>query len=117
MILKKIYNRHIPAKGFTAMTVSPFVFVRRDLAWRFNSIVERHETTHALQQIETLWVPFLVIYGLEWLLKLPFCNFDTSKAYRSISFEQEAYDHQMEVYYNEVRRHYAWLRYLFTIKT
>ena len=116
MILKKIYNRHIPAKGFTAMTVYPFVFVRRDLAWRFNSIVKRHETTHALQQVETLWVLFLVVYGLEWLLKLPFCKFDTSRAYRSISFEQEAFIHQYEDSYNQQRRHYAWLKNLFTLK-
>jgi hypothetical protein len=44
------------------------------------------------------------------------CGFDSDRSYRSISFEQEAYEHQEETYYNNVRRHFAWLKYVFTIK-
>ena len=62
------------------------------------------------------FVGFLFIYCLEWLVKMWICWFDLDRAYRSISFEQEAYEHQEEIYYNDVRRHYAWLKYLFTIK-
>ena len=125
-------------KGFRALTVWPSVFVRKDCANRFTEIDERHETTHALQQIEMLvvgvvlavillccgygWyslipIPlFFELYLVEWLIKIPFCRFDTDRAYMSISTEQEAYEHQEEVYYNEVRRHFAWLRYVFTLK-
>jgi hypothetical protein len=62
-----------------------------------------------------LLVGFLIIYCLEWVIKLPFCRFNADRAYRSISFEQEAYEHQEEIYYNDVRRHFAWTKYLFTI--
>lgn len=112
-----IYDKNIPLKGFKAMTIWPFIFVRSDMKGYFTKKDERHETTHALQQIESLFLLFLLLYAVEWLVKLPICRFDGNRAYMSISFEQEAYEHQDEVGYNNVRRHYAWLRYLFTIKT
>ena len=115
MELKTIYTAHFPKKGFTALTICPYVFVRSDEKQRFTKKVERHETTHALQEKECLYLLFFIIYGLEWILKLPFCKFDTLRAYMSISFEQEAYEHQDEVGYNNVRKHYAWARYLFTL--
>lgn len=117
MKLRTIYTEHFPKKGFTAMVIWPFVFVRSDRKRFFTKKAERHETTHALQQIESLFLLFLLLYAVEWLVKLPICRFDGNRAYMSISFEQEAYEHQDEVGYNNVRRHYAWLRYLFTIKT
>lgn len=113
--MKKIYTKHFPMKGFKALTLWPFIFVREDRKDYFTAKDERHETTHAIQQVECLWLLFLVIYGAEYVIKLPFCKFDTIRAYMSISFEQEAYEHEAETYYNEVRRHYAWLRYLFTL--
>lgn len=114
--LKKIYTAHFPKKGFTALTILPFVFVRKDQKTKFGRKAERHETTHALQQAECLILLFFILYGLEWILKLPFCKFDTNRAYMSISFEQEAYEHQDEIGYNNVRRHYAFRKYIFTIK-
>ena len=113
--MKKIYSKYIPLKGFKAMTIYPFVIVREDRRESFTARNERHETTHALQQKELLWLLFFILYSLEWLLKLLFCKFNGKWAYMSISFEQEAYEHQSEVYYNEVRRHYAWFRYVFTL--
>ena len=116
MKLKVVYSKYIPFKGFVALTIWPWIFVREDKSAKFTPMMKRHEETHARQQIECLFVGFLIIYCLEWLIKLCFCRFNADRAYRSISFEQEAYEHQEEIYYNEVRRHYAWLRYLFTIK-
>lgn len=116
MKLKKVFTNNFPKKGFTALTLFPFVFVRKDGREFFTLKTERHETTHALQQLETLYVIFFALYGVEWLIKLPFCKFDTQKAYMSISFEQEAYEHQDEFGYNNVRKHFAWIRYIFTLK-
>lgn len=137
--MKKIYTKHFPKKGFTALTIWPFVFVRSDSKKYFIQKTERHETTHALQQKECLilgaviavamliagygwWslIPlglFFELYAIEWLVKLPFCKFNGTRAYFSISTEQEANEHQDEVYYNEVRKDFAWFRYLFTITT
>lgn len=113
--MKKLYCNHFPSKGFKAVTVWPFLFIRSDNRDRFNEMDECHETTHALQQLECLWILFFAIYGLEWIFKLLFCRFDRDRAYMSISFEQEAYEHELEFGYNNVRRHFAWVRYLFTL--
>ena len=115
MRLKKIITKHFPFKGYTALTIFPFVFIRRSSMERFNSVAERHEITHALQQIETLWIFFLIIYGLEYIIKLPFCRFDHSRTYRSISFEQEAYMWESNFYYNKIRPHYAWKDFVFKL--
>lgn len=136
--MKKIYTKHFPKKGFTALTIWPFIFVRSDSKESFTKKMERHETTHALQQIELaivglilatislifgygwwslLFLPlFFWLYALEFLVKLPFCKFDTIRAYMSISTEQEAYEHQDEFGYNNVRKHFAFSKFLFTIK-
>ena len=116
MKLKVVYTKHIPLKGFVALTLWPWIFVREDKSAKFTPMAKRHEETHARQQLECLFVVFLIIYCLEWAVKLPFCKFDSNRAYMSISFEQEAYEHQEEIYYNDVRRHFAWTKYLFTIK-
>ena len=115
MKLKKIYTAHFPKKGFTALTILPFVFVRKDQKKNFGKKAERHETTHALQQMECLILPFFILYGLEWLIKLLFCKFDADRAYMSISFEQEAYKTQNDKDYNNARPHYAWRHYIFTL--
>ena len=137
MTMKKIYSKHIPRKGFTAMTIWPYIIVRSDRKEKFTAKIERHETTHALQQIEMLvvgvvlavallccgygWyslipIPlFFELYLAEWLIKIPFCRFDTDRAYMSISTEQEAYEHQDEFGYNNVRKHYAFIKYIFTL--
>ena len=136
--LNKVYNDHFPLKGFTALTIFPYVFVRIDRIWNFTAKAERHETTHAIQQIECLvlgaiiavvmlisgfgWFSFIPVglffelYAIEWLLKLPFCKFNGKRAYLSISTEQEAYEHQDEFGYNNVRKHFVWIKYVFTIK-
>ena len=117
MKLRKIYTKHFPTKEYKALTIFPFVFVRKDMVEKFVDATERHETTHALQQLELLWVLFFVWYGLEYLIKYVICKFDSDRAYFSISFEQEAYENQNQFFYNDVRKHYAWLRHVFTLKS
>ena len=115
MQLKKVYSNIIPFRGYLAMTVFPFIFVRKSAQARFTPKVERHETTHALQQLECLWVVFFLWYLLEWLIKIPFCHFNFHRAYRSISFEQEAYLWEQDAYYNKLRPHYSWRYFVFRL--
>ena len=115
MKLKRVYSNIIPFAGYTACTLCPFVFIREKARQRYTPVVNRHETTHGHQQIETLWILFFIIYGLEFIIKLPICNFDTHRAYRSVGFEQEAYLNQGKVNYNSTRKHYAWVKYVFRL--
>lgn len=113
MKLRKIYTNHFPAKGFTAITVLLWCFIRRDKAEKYTAKVEQHENIHLQQEIELLFVVFYILYWLEWLVKLVIYR-DRTKAYYNISFEQEAYRKEAEDGYLESRRHYAWVRYIFT---
>ena len=127
-------NTVIPFRGFVAITLWPFIFVRRQTWARFTNDVLRHKRIHGRQQQEMLLVGivaadilavsgcgclsllalplFFWLYGLEWLLGL-FCYGSRHAAYRAISFEREAYDNELDADYLDKRRPFASLRYLF----
>ena len=113
--LKKVLSSIIPFKGYLAMTIYPWVFIRKDIAQKYTPTANRHETTHAYQQLECLWVLFFIWYLIEWFIKIPICFFVGKDAYKSISFEQEAYYTQGNVEYNKNRKHYAWIKYIFRL--
>lgn len=70
-----------------------------------------HERIHLRQQLETLIIPFYLLYFLEFTVRLiQYRNF--SKAYRNISFEREAYYFQSHIDYLKYRRPYAWFKFL-----
>ena len=116
MKLKRVYCKHFPFSGYLALTWCPWVFIREGVRQRYTPTVNRHETTHAYQQLECLWVLFFAWYLIEWFIKIPICFFVGKDAYRSISFEQEAYANQGKVDYNKSRKHYAWMKYIFKLK-
>lgn len=115
MELIRVYNKYFPFKGYLALTIYPWIFIREEYKRAYTAKVNRHEETHAYQQIETLWILFWVVYGLEFIIKWLLCGFDSKRAHYSISLEQEAYEHESEVYYNNVRKHYAWVKYIFKL--
>lgn len=52
------------------------------------------------------YLPFYIIYGIEYLINL--INYPSAhKAYRAISFEKEAYEHEKDMDYLKNRKHYA----------
>ena len=128
MIIVK--NSFIPFDGYKAMSIFPFIFVRKECS--FNKVDERHERIHGRQQVEMLivgavlaaifymigfewWslcaIPiFYIWYVTEWIIRL----FIDKNPYRSISFEQEAYGNEEKPEYLEYRRPFAWVKYLVT---
>ena len=129
--MKTVYNNIIPLKGFKAITIYPFVFVRKSA--RFTSTDEYHERIHAKQQKEclTVAVPVAAVlwaagcgawsllalplffwwYIVEWLVRIVQYG-SPHKAYRNISFEREAYQWQDNRYYLAMRPHFSWFRYI-----
>lgn len=82
----------------------------RDTSW-LDSKVINHELIHTAQMRELLFIPFYLLYVLEWMYRLvEYRNFD--KAYRNISFEREAYANGHDLTYLSRRSHFSWLRYL-----
>lgn len=105
-----IRNDLIPFPGYKAITIWPFIFVRKN-AWYSNDN-DRHERIHGRQQLEMLLLLFYLWYGLEYIIRLAIMR-DRDRAYCTISFEQEAYTHERNQDYLQHRRWYAWLNYVF----
>ena len=82
----------------------------RDTRW-IDKFVINHEKIHDAQQRELLFIPFYILYLLEWLFRLiQYRNWN--KAYRNISFEREAYAHGNDLGYLGRRKHYAFIKHL-----
>lgn len=109
--MKKIYNSIFPVKGFMAMTLWPFIFIRKDEAGKFSVKVERHENIHGEQQKEMLLVFFFLWYCIEWIMRLCICR-NRITAYENVSFEREAYGNQHDAAYTDNRKPFAWIKYI-----
>lgn len=118
--MKIIRNSIIPCKGFTAINLFGVVFVRKEILPQHNISIRdwekmlNHELIHTAQMKELLYVPFYLLYGIEWLIRLAMYR-NTREAYRNISFEREAYDNQAYFDYivHKERKPYAFIKYIF----
>lgn len=108
----KIYSNIVPPSGFIAMTIFPFIFIRKKMSRCFDDVDERHETIHGRQQIELLLLLFFVWYGIEYVVRWICYGFDGKLAYKNIAFEQEAYLNEHEEFYITQRKLYSWIKYL-----
>lgn len=105
-----IYNNLIPFKGYKAMCVFPFIFVRKDVrSLTVNDI--NHEKIHGKQQKETLFLLFYLLYGIEWIIKVVYYR-NRNTAYKNVSFEREAYDNQGDITYLDKRKLFSWVKYI-----
>lgn len=105
----EVRNRLIPFKGFKAMAVWPFIFVRKDA--KFTEVDRRHEEIHGRQQLEMLWLPFFLWYVVEWIIRsIQYRSWKVG--YYEISLEWEAYVNECKEDYLEHRKHYAWVQRL-----
>lgn len=93
----------------SGITLFPFILIQnpKDLD---NKTLINHEKIHLRQQVELLIIFFYILYVGEFLLwylilKNPY------KAYRSISFEQEAYDNEENLNYLRKRKLWSFRKY------
>ena len=97
-------------KNYIALTIWPFIFVKNKKL-KQDKILINHEKIHLRQQIELLWLPFFIGYFMEFLIKLiRYKNWNV--AYRAISFEREAYQHQTNMNYLKTRKIWSFWKYI-----
>jgi len=92
-----------------AFSFAFWVFCRGKL----NESTKVHEAVHYRQQLEMLFVFQWLLYGAfhVWgLLKYK----NGKEAYYQNPFEREAYDNDRNLDYLSERKHYAWVRYIWT---
>ena len=115
-----IRNHLLPFGPFLAINLFGLIFVRRGRPFVASDL--NHEQIHSRQMRELLYLPFYLIYIIEWLVRLvqTFCSKEPSprkqsrllRAYHRISFEREAYACQHDTDYLRHRPPYAWRHYL-----
>lgn len=96
-------------KGYNAVTLFPFIILRQK-ELKNNPVLLNHERIHLKQQLELLVIGFYLWYVLEflvWIVKYKNWN----KAYRTISFEQEAYTNESCLTYLKDRPLFAFLKF------
>lgn len=91
------------------------VAVTGDRSW-ISPRVLNHENIHTAQQRELLYVPFYLLYALEWVVRMVMYRGRAMRAYEQMSFEREAYANDANPEYLAHRRRYAWLRYVRSAK-
>lgn len=97
-------TRLVPEGRIAAITLFGLVFTR-DKRY-VDRYILNHELIHCQQQLEWLYLPFFVLYAVEWICHFARCH-DVECAYQSISFEREAYRHDHDLGYLRRRKHYA----------
>lgn len=102
-----VYNKYVPFGKFLAINIFGVIFVK-GRPGVLTSRVIRHERIHTAQMRELGYLPFYLLYGLEWLVRLPVAG--PMGAYRKLSFEREAYDHEGDAGYPASRRRWAMWR-------
>jgi hypothetical protein len=105
-----IVSKYLIPKGYRGLTIFPFVLLKykegkSDLA------LLNHEKIHLRQQLELLILPFFIWYGLEFLFRF-LIHRDKLVAYKSISFEKEAYANEKDLNYLKQRSFWKFLKYL-----
>lgn len=85
-----VYNNLIPFWGFCVINLFGVVFARRECRPLPASTIN-HEAIHTAQMRELLYAGFYLAYGIEWLCRLLRQWISGASAYRTISFEREAY--------------------------
>ena len=130
--MKVIYNKFIPFKGFYAITIIKWVFVREEYKYLdglsvYNKMIN-HESIHEQQILDFTpkafpgWlrytigsICFYLLYGLEWLFKLIPCLIKNKSAYRSLCAEKEAFKNEADSNYINKREKLAWLKKIFRL--
>lgn len=109
-IIKTVWNKIIPLKKYAAVNIFGCIFIREELLSYymikkkdFQKLLN-HEAIHSAQMRELLYIGFYIIYCLEWLFRV---IFHTKTAYRGLSFEKEAYNHESDMTYLQNRKHFA----------
>jgi len=93
-----------------AITLFPFVFYRSKFYIKRDEM-RRYESIHIAQQIELLVIGFYILY-LFFYLQNRFRKMNHKTAYREIPFEIETRSYENAYGYLEVRKKYAWTKYV-----
>lgn len=94
--MRIITNKILPPKGFIAINLFGFVFVKPGTVLTDRQI--NHERIHSAQMKRYFYIFFYLFYILEFFFSWLYFK-DAKKAYYNISFEREAYENENNLSY------------------
>lgn len=104
--MKVIRNTLIPiGKNYGAINLFGILLAKPSM--RLTPELINHERIHTAQMRELLFLPFYVIYFIEWLVRLIQTRGASYRAYHLISFEREAYQQASDLTYLSKRKPFA----------
>lgn len=104
-----IKNKLIPFGGYKSINLFGILFTKSDLTEK----ALNHERIHTAQMKETLFIGFYLWYIIEYLIIRLFNLKDSQhNCYHEVSFEEEAYNNEMDFNYLINRKHYSWFKYI-----
>lgn len=104
------YNKIFPFRGYIAMAMFGRIWIRKENKDRISLTTINHEAIHLIQQKELGIILFLIIYCYEYIRQWLKYN-NHRDAYRSISFEREAYTNERNLNYLSERLKNSWKMY------
>lgn len=105
-----VISKYLVPNGYSGLTIFPFVILKNKRLVKDDCLIN-HERIHIRQQWELLILPFYIIYGIEFLIRLNHYK-NWTLAYRNISFEREAYQNENNLTYLKSRKFWGFLKYL-----
>jgi len=86
--------------GIGGLAIFPFIFIPREESKGVPKLIN-HERIHLRQQMELLFIGFIIWYFIELY----------RKGYRGVSFEKEAYQNQDNLDYLKNRKWFSFYKY------
>lgn len=108
--MKIFYSKYIPFKGFRAINLFGFIFVRKEFSFLTRQQLN-HEAIHTRQIQEMLFIGFYIWYLLEWLIRWAQTG-NRRIAYENISFEREAYENDNNFEFLRNRPFWNFIKYM-----
>lgn len=103
--MKIILNNIIPFGSFGAINLFGVLFAKPNI--RLTDEVINHEEIHTRQMRELLYLPFYILYVIEWMLRVVKNRGNLLRSYHEISFEREAYTYGHDLHYLSRRKSFA----------
>lgn len=106
----KVYSNIIPFRGYRAMALFPFIFIRKEHQDSVTEETINHEKIHFEQQKELGLIFFLPFYIIQWLFKS--LRYGSKEGYKKNCFEAEAFANMKNLKYLETRKRYSFFKYI-----
>ena len=109
ILISPAFIKYFTPKNVSGITIFPFIILEKKEAKDDKTFVN-HEMIHIYQQMELLFIFFIILYYTEFLiLLLKYKN--GQKAYKNISFEREAYENEANYDYLKTRKWFSFTKY------